>query len=52
MSDERKFIVEVKDYEAARDPDPLTTDRVERVVTRMLEKDGSDGYVVVTEESA
>jgi hypothetical protein len=47
---DRRFVIEVKDYEPGNEPDTLTTERIERVVTKMLEKDVSDGYVVVTEE--
>lgn len=46
----RRFTIEIRDYEAGLDPDPLTRVRVERVVQKMLDRDGSDGVVIVTEE--
>lgn len=46
---ERQITIEIRDYEPGTDPDPLTTGRIERVITKMLDKDGSDGVVIVTE---
>lgn len=47
----RKFVIEIRDYDAGRDPDPLTTSRIEKVVQKMLDRDESDGVVIVTEET-
>jgi hypothetical protein len=46
----KRFIIEVRDYEPGTDPDPLTIGRIERVVQKMLDRDGSDGVVIVTED--
>jgi hypothetical protein len=46
---DRTFTVALRDYESGFDPDRLTTERIERVIQKMLDKDMSDGYVVVTE---
>ena len=44
------FIVEIRDYEAGRSDRTITSARVERAVQAVLDQDGSDGVVVVTEE--
>lgn len=46
-----KFIVEVRDYEQGSDDADITTGRIERAVQKMLDKDGSDGVVIVTRDS-
>jgi hypothetical protein len=45
----KQFTIEIRDYDAGREPDPLTTARIERVMQKMLDRDGSDGVVIVTE---
>ena len=46
----RRFVIEVRDYDPGREPDPLTEARIERGVQKMLDRDVSDGYVIVTEK--
>lgn len=46
----RRFTVELRDYEPGMKPDRLTPDRIERGIQKMLDRDMSDGYVIVTEE--
>lgn len=46
----KKFTIEIQDYESGATPDQLTTDRIERVVAKMLDSDGSDGIVIVKEQ--
>lgn len=52
MVPDREFTIEIHDYEPGEDPDPLTTERLERVIQKMLDKDMSDGWVLVTEKPA
>lgn len=47
MSD-HTFIVRVHDFDG---DEPLTTDRIERAIADLLDAEGSDGTVVVEEES-
>jgi hypothetical protein len=42
-----KFIVEIRDYEAGTDERDLTAARIERAVQKLLERDESDGIVIV-----
>ena len=52
MSNQRKFTVELHDYACGIEPESITAARIERVIERMIEKDVSDGYVIVTEEKS
>lgn len=47
MADQR-FTVEIRDYEAGLEPDALTTGRIERAIQKLLDKDGSDGVVIIS----
>jgi hypothetical protein len=47
-----KFIVDVRDYEAGRTDRDLTTVRIERAVQAILDRDDSDGIVIVTREAS
>ena len=49
---DRHFTIELRDYESGLDPDKLTSSRIERVLTKLLERDGSDGIVIVQEQKA
>jgi hypothetical protein len=49
---DRHFTIEIRDYESGLDPDRLTTGRIERVLTKLLDRDGSDGVVIVEEKPA
>lgn len=46
-----KIIIEIRDYECGNTEETLTQQRVERLFERVLEKDGSDGVVIVTIEN-
>lgn len=45
-----RFMVEVRDYEAGREDRTLDAPRLERLVQRLLDRDGSEGIVFVTVE--
>jgi len=45
----RQFTIEIRDYESGEEPDRLNVARVEKAIRRLLERDGSDGVVIVKE---
>lgn len=43
-----KFIVEIRDYEPGRSDRTITAGRIERAIQALLDKDESDGVVIVS----
>jgi hypothetical protein len=48
----RRFNIEIRDYEQGEDPAVLTADAVESAVRQLLDSEGGDGIVIVSEEGA
>ena len=47
-----KFMVEIRDYEAGSKDRDITASRIESAIQRMLDRDASDGVVIVKKATA
>lgn len=43
-----KFTIEIRDYDRGDEDRDITVKRLETAVAKMLDRDGSDGIVIVT----